>query len=187
MKRILHGIERTASWKKVILFLIGTAVFAICIMTQFFGLIEVNAEATMDSETYYTADAFYQNLETQGPAGRHGYIMLHLLDYGFMVFFTLLFIYTIYLLVRKVTKSDSLRYLALIPLVTGVSDLLENLCVDISIGVYPDRISVLGSMAGYFTAVKMYSLYIVFALLLVLAVMVLVRSIIRKNAPSKSM
>ena len=177
LKKILGGVEKTASWKKVILFLIGTAVFATCIMTQFFGLIELNAEATMDSEMYYTADTFYQNLEVQGPEGRHGYIMLHLLDYGFMVFFTLLFIYTIYLLVHKVTKSESLKYLALIPLITGLSDLLENLCADISIGVYPDRILILGSLAGYFTAVKMYVLYFVFALLLVLAVMALIKGI----------
>jgi len=187
MKKLLRGLEKTASWRKVLLFLVGTAVFATCIMTQFFGLIEVNAKATMDSETYYTADTFYQNLEVQGPAGRRGYIMIHLLDYCFMVFFTLLFIYTIYLLVRKAGKSESLGYLALIPLVTGVSDLLENLCADISIGVYPDRIPILGSLAGYFTAVKMYVLYLVFALILVLAVMALVRLIIRKNAPAKSM
>jgi len=184
LKKILRGIERTASWKKVLLFLIGTAVFAMCIMTQFFGLIEVNAEATMDSETYYTAETFYQNLEIQGPEGRRGYIMIHLLDYCFMVFFTLLFIYTIYLLVRKIGKSESLGYLALIPLVTGVSDLLENLCADISIGVYPDRIPILGRLAGYFTAVKMYVLYLVFALIFVLAVIALFKAIAGKRAPA---
>lgn len=184
MKKILRGLEKTASWKKVIVFLIGTAVFATGIMTQFFGLIELNTDAVMDSEIYYTSDVFYQNLELQGAAGRQGYILLHLLDYCFMVFLALLLIYTIYQLLCKVTKSESLKVLALIPLVSGVSDLLENLCIDISIGVYPDRIPVPGSLAGYFTAVKMYTLYIVFTLIVVLAVMALIKRISGgKNAP----
>jgi hypothetical protein len=184
LKKVLRGLEKTASWKRVIVFLIGTAVFATGIVTQFFGLIEMNADAVMDSETYYTSTVFYQNLELQGAAGRQGYIMLHLLDYCFMVFLALFLIYTIYRLLRKVTKSESLKVLALIPLVSGMSDLLENLCIDISIGVYPKRIPVLGSLAGYFTAVKMYTLYIVFTLIVVLPVTALIKKISgRKNTP----
>lgn len=152
----------------MLVLLCTAAMLATCIMTLFFGRIELNPGASMDSLNFYSADVFYQNLEIQGTQGRAGYLQLHAIDYLFITQFYLLFSLLIANLLRKVNASKKIAFLCLVPLFAALMDLLENIFIDISILLYPQKIGFMGSAAGFFTLLKISSLYISFTLILVL-------------------
>ncbi|HEX3048030.1 MAG TPA: hypothetical protein VHY08_24975 [Bacillota bacterium] len=184
--KLLQSVEKHASWKKVIILFLGGILLATCFISMFFGLLKMDPKATMDSNGYYDSVKFYQLLEQQGPDGRQSYLILHLIDYLFIIVYTLLLISILYLLLRKVTKSNQLKYLSFIPWLIALSDLVENLSVDISILIYPRKITFLASISGYFTVAKMMILYVSLALILILLVMAAVQSIKTRVGKSRT-
>lgn len=182
LRNLVSLIDKKASWKKTGILFLLVIMLAAAIITQFFGVITLNPNAAMDSLTFYSSNTFYENVAVQGPAGRQGYLYLHVIDYFFMVFLGLFLISLLYMLVKKVTHSAKLRSLALLPLLSFACDFCENLCIDISLIVYPNKIPVLGSLSGYCTAGKMYTLYIVFSLILILFLLVFIKALKQRNS-----
>ena len=172
---IIHTIDKKANGKNMLILLCTSAVLATCIMTMFFGRIELKPEAAMDSLNFYSADVFFHNLDIQGAQGRSGYLQLHAIDYLFITQFYLLFALLIAHLLRKVKAPENIAFLCLIPMVAAVMDLLENIFIDISILIYPQKILAMGTASGYFTLLKMSLLYISFALIFVLLLIRLVK------------
>jgi len=178
--KILYFIREKVSWKCVLFLLLTSAVLSTFIMTMFFGQLHLNPDAVMDSLSYYNSDMFFSNLATQGHSGRISYLYLHVIDYLFITQFYTFFVFLIYMLSRRFINSrKNIEYLCMVPLIPALMDLLENISIDTSIFLYPEKIPVLGTISGIFTFVKMYSIYVVFIILMVLLCMQVVSSVLR--------
>ena len=175
--KLIHFINNKASWKLVLILFLTSAILGTCIITMFFGLIELNSEATMDSLTFYSAKIFYKNLDIQGESGRRNYLLLHILDYLFITQFYFLFANLLALLARKISQSGKLNALCLLPFLAAIMDLLENISVDISILIYPDKFAIFGNLSGFFTLIKMCSIYAIFIILIVFLIIMLIKRI----------
>ncbi len=164
----LHQTAKKLTFKTLIIFLISTSLLALLIITAFFGAAKIVSEASMDSDMGYTSEEFYNNLEIQDESGRKGYLLIHLADYIFITQFYVLLMISIFMLMRNTKISDKWFYLGLMPLVSGVFDLLENITIDISILIYPERILFLGRIAPVFTNIKFIVLYACFIIIVLL-------------------
>lgn len=171
MEKLVRALEKHSTWKRVLFLFIVSMVFATMIITMFFGRIQLDANATMDSLTSYTSEVFHNNLELQGDAGRAGYLRLHVIDYLFMSVFYLWLAMTMQLLINKVFATGKVRYLALIPFIALLCDFGENVMIDVSILMFPAQSQVMGAFAGYFTATKMMviNITLIFIVALVIA------------------
>ena len=133
--------------------LTGTLLFGAVVITNAFGRLSVNPEASWDAAWYYTADTFYSFMDEQGVQGRRDYLILHLFDYLFLISYTTLFIQLIRRLVPKPTARR--RRLILLPLAAGTLDLVEGIIIDLSILRFPAESPVVGTIAGIVTLLKM--------------------------------
>lgn len=174
---LILKLNSKATWTRVVILFFTSAVLGTLIITMFFGRIELNPDATMDPLTFYTSETFFNNLDRQGETGRRSYLLLHLFDYIFITQFYLMFSYLIGVLMSAVTVSRTLSYLSLIPLFAATMDLLENLFIDISILLYPTKITALGSASGVFTFLKVSSLYVTFTVIICFLVFMLLRRV----------
>ncbi|MCK8058216.1 MULTISPECIES: hypothetical protein [unclassified Fusibacter] len=184
MEKLVQALEKHSTWKRALFLFIVSMLFATLIITMFFGRIQLDANATMDSLTSYTSEVFHNSLELQGEAGRTGYLQLHIIDYLFMSVFYLCMAMTLQLLIKKVFTTDKVRYLALIPFIALLCDFGENVMIDVSIWMFPRQSQLMGVLAGYFTATKMMVINIT---LVVIAALVIARvwSGIFKGAKSR--
>lgn len=178
-KRLLNTIDSLATGKKVLLFFALAVIFATCIITMFFGHITLDPTATMDSSDYYTSAVFYGNLDTLGQEGRRAYLMLHVFDYLFMASLAGFLTFSMHLLIKSMTQTPRVYYLTLVPMVYLVFDFLENICIDLSILLYPSRFVPLGVLAGFMTTLKMMVLNMCFVLVSMLALMAFVALFVR--------
>lgn len=144
---------------------------------MFFGLLKLDTNATLDSLNFYNSNTFFNYLDIQGDAGRKSYLILHLIDYLFITQFYLFLSLSISKLIQKSDIKSSLTLLSLLPMLSGLMDFVENLLIDFSILYFPKKLIVLGDIAGFATALKMYSLYVVFTLLLVLSIVSLINAV----------
>jgi hypothetical protein len=161
-------------------FLMGTVVFATLVITRVFGAIELLPEAAVDSQMSYTSDVFYKYLEIQGSAGRAGYLRLHLIDYLFITQFYTALTISITLLLKKINVKKQIYYIALVPLVGGILDIFENVVVDSSILIYPNKMLFLGNILPYFTFLKFVIIYISFVLISLLVLFMTGKAIAKK-------
>lgn len=171
---VLAWVRRNAGWKWVLVLGVVSGFLATFIITMLFGQLSLDSDATLDPLHYYNAATFYEYLDLQGSEGRSNYLLLHGFDYLFIPSYVLFLSFSIALLVKRAGLDGGYHYLALLPFVSGISDFFENLLIDVSIVIYPSRFVILAHLAGVFTAIKMFSLYITFLLLLVLAFVALV-------------
>jgi len=167
--KIFYDMIKSATIKKVLLLCMSSFFLATAIITKFFGLIELASSATMDSEMFYTSQTFYLNLKQLGETGRNSYLLLHLIDYLFITQFYLLLCFSIILLL-KIEKFKKVIFLAFVPFGAALFDLLENLAIDYSIIIYPNKFSLIGNLSGYFTYAKFIFIYFAFTVILLLLI-----------------
>ncbi len=152
---MLRLIKKNTTRLKILMLFILSILFGALIISQAFGRIEIKSDATMDGETYYNGETFFNNLHDQGENGRQAYLYLHLIDYCFIFsFYSFLSVLT-FLFIDKTHISSKIQSVALIPIFAGLFDLLENFCIDISIFAYPRKINILADISGYLTFTKM--------------------------------
>ena len=175
--KLINHINKKASWKHVLLFLITSAILGTLIITMFFGRIDLKPEASMDSLNFYNSDVFFGNLDYQGETGRHAYLQLHLIDYLFITQFYLLFVFILSFLLRRIGSKDKTFYLCLIPIAAALFDLLENISIDFSILQYPLKHIFIGNIAGVFTFLKMALIYVTFVVIVFLLFALLIKTI----------
>lgn len=169
---MIQHITRKATWKRVFVLFCTSTILGLCIVTMFFGQIKLNADATMDSLTFYTNTTFFQNIELQGEEGRRAYLYLHLIDYLFITQFYSLLAFLTSILLKESAKFKRITFICLIPFLSAIMDLFENIFIDISILLYPNKIILLGQFSGFFTLIKMISIYISFAIIVSLFIVI---------------
>ncbi len=164
----INLLEKSATRKTALILLATTAVSASCLITGFYGLLNLDPGATLDPLSCYGREIFYSFLDIQGEAGRQSYLLLHLVDYLFITQFYPLLTIAVYKAAGKTGRSRIVSFLVWLPLVSAAADLMENILIDVAILLYPGRIEVMGTLSGLSTSCKMYTIYAVFLTIAVL-------------------
>jgi hypothetical protein len=115
----------------------------------------------LDLQFYYTADEAYDLLARFDAHDLQKYLLIELtLDMLYPVIYSLLFSFVLYLLYKNAK-------MAILPFVTAVFDVLENIGIVLLIRNLPSRLDFLASVTAVFTFLKWVTFIIVMALILV--------------------
>lgn len=110
----------------------------------------------LDMQISYTPEEVYHLFTVLGTAGRQAYRTLHLMpDTLFPISYALTFAFLAsWFLVRLLPLDHPLQWLSLIPLISGMADIFENLSLVICSLMYPSRIDWLARVASLLTKIK---------------------------------
>ena len=133
----------------------------------------------------YTPEEAYQLFTALGTAGRQAYLILHLVpDTLFPIGYALVFAFiSAWFLVRLLPLDHRLQWLSMIPLISGLADVLENLSLVICGLAYPSRIDWLVQVAPLLTKIKFGLLPIGLVFLIIIVVMWFIRKRPASNVP----
>jgi len=111
-----------------------------------------------DMSFYYSADDLYGMAESYGEAGRLAYVHARI---TFDVVFPLVYLFFLgtslsWTLARLLPEGNRGRMLNLLPLFGWLFDLLENLSTSIVMLNFPERVSLIASLASVFTMLKWF-------------------------------
>jgi hypothetical protein len=191
LKKLLTFIQYKTSWLMILVLLVaaglltfimnGTALpFSTPTIEEHSGGIPI-----LDMRMSYTTEEVYQLFSALGIAGRQAYRTLHLVpDILFPISYALLFAFTVaWFLVRLLPLDHPLQWLILIPLISGLADILENLSLVVSGLAYPNRIDWLAQVASLLTKIKFGLMPIGLVFLITIVVMWFVRKRPASNVP----
>jgi hypothetical protein len=178
LKKILTFIQDKTSWK-AILGLIAASVLLMFLMNgtnlsfsnptieKFSGGLP-----TLDLRSSFTPEDAYQLFTALGNEGRLAYRLFHLIpDTLFPISYSLTFAFiSAWFLVRLLPLDHSLQWLSLIPLISGLADVFENLCLVFASLAYPGRIDWLVQGAFLMNRVKFGLLPIGLGFLIIIVV-----------------
>ncbi|GAB2588507.1 hypothetical protein [Spirosoma areae] len=174
MNKVYSVIERTA--KKPFIFIFIGALILVNILMNTPGLPTSTPSMQKISPTFtpfdlqaegYTAESFTTDLTTLGAEGRDIYRNFMLCDIFFPAVYAFTFSSLIFLVFRS--RKNGLRWLFLIPLLTGFFDYVENAFIAISFAAYPSPGSLSVTVASMATQTKMvFNALLILALLLTL-------------------
>lgn len=174
MNKIYSLIERTS--KKPFIFSLLGLLIVFNILMNAPGLPTSTPSMQKISPTFipfdlqakgYNVESFTSDLNKLGREGRSIYKNFMLCDMLFPVIYALTFASLIFLVFRN--KKNWLKFLFLIPLLTGLSDYIENIFIAISFSGYPSSNHIAIALASLATQTKMFfNLLLILALLLTL-------------------
>ncbi len=132
---------------------------------------------TLDMRSSFTPNDAYELFTTLGKEGRIAYRIFHLVpDTLFPIGYSLTFAFiSAWFLVRLLPRDHYLQWLSLIPLISGLADLLENLSLVSASLAYPSRIDWLVHGAFLMNRVKFGLLPIGLVFLIVIMVIWFIR------------
>jgi hypothetical protein len=143
---MLHFIQKTASWKSVLIL----AGIMLCFYFLFFpGFLPKGEGAVLlDSELGYRANDAYEVIGNYSDSMRRTYILNEVtLDLVFPFVYSFLFAFAIWLLYRR-------PKLSLFPFLAMGADLLENTGLVILMAFWPDKILWLAGTTSFISALK---------------------------------
>ena len=131
----------------------------------------------LDMRSSFTPDDAYELFTALGNEGRQAYRFFHLVpDTLFPIGYSLTFCFiSAWFLVRLLSRDHYLQLLCLLPLVSGLADILENLSLVFASLAYPDRIDWLVHGAFLMNRLKFGLLPIGLVLLIIIVVIWLIR------------
>jgi hypothetical protein len=148
LKKILTNIQEKTRWQPILgllaisgllMFLMnGTNLpFSDPTIEKFSGGLPI-----LDMRSSFTPEDAYQLFTALGNEGRLAYRIFHLVpDTLFPISYALAFAFiSSWFLVRLLPLDHTLQWLSLIPLISGLADILENLSLVIASLAYPGRI-----------------------------------------------
>jgi len=162
LRRLLTRIQRRASWP-VILGLLSAAGVLTLIMNGTdlpFSTPTIEDHSgglrILDMRFSYGPEEANRLFEALGTEGRRAYLMLHLMpDMLFPISYALAFACTsAWFLVRLLPLDHPLQWLSLMPLISGVADIFENLSLAVANSSYPSRVDWLTHIASALTKIK---------------------------------
>ena len=132
---------------------------------------------TLDLRPSFTPDDAYELFTALGNEGRQAYRFFHLVpDTLFPIGYSLTFAFlSSWFLVRLLPWDHRLHWLSLIPLVSGLADILENLCLVFGGLAYPGRMDWLVRGAFLLNRIKFGLLPIGLVLLIVIVAIWFIR------------
>jgi hypothetical protein len=183
LRKILTFIQEKTSWL-AILGLIAATILMLFLMNgtnlpfsnptieEYAGGLTI-----LDTRSDFTPDDAYELFTALGVQGRRAYLALHLVpDTLFPIGYALAFAFiSAWFLVRLLPLDHRLQWLSMIPLISGLADVLENLSLVICNLVYPSRIDWLVRFAHLLTKVKFGLLPIGLVFLIIIVVVWFIR------------
>lgn len=172
MKTILETLKKFASGKTVlILFLLTMSIYAIMLVVTI-PMVKSYAPdmALFDlSPTGYSYEHATSLLEELGSEGRQIYLTRQLpLDFIYPGLFAASYTLLLLWLFRKgFNENAKIFYLALTPVLGGLFDYLENICIIVMLNTFPSTSVTLVSISSAFTLLKGIFTTIFFILLFV--------------------
>ena len=191
LKKILTFIQYKTSWLKI-LFLLAASILMMFIMNgtklPFSNptIVEHSRGLTiLDLRESFSPDDAYELFTELGTAGRQAYLILHLVpDMIFPISYALTFAFiSAWLLVRLLPLDHRLQWLSMIPLISGLADVLENISLVICNLAYPGRIDWLVQFAHLITKVKFGLLPIGLVFLIIIVVVWFIQKRPARNVP----
>jgi hypothetical protein len=183
LKKILTFIQEKTSWLAILgllaasillLFLInGTNLpFSEPTIEKFSGGLPI-----LDTRSSFTPEDAYQLFTALGNEGRLAYRFFHLVpDTLFPISYALAFAFICaWFLVRLLPLDHTLQWLSLIPLISGLADIFENLSLVFASLTYPDRIDWLVQVAFLLNRIKFGLLPIGLVFLIIIVVIWFIR------------
>lgn len=151
-------LEWLASWR---VWIASAALFAPFAFVFFaspaaFSIPEVEAacgQAPPDMRFYSSGDDIASFLDACGPAGRNAYQNMQLADLVYPAIVGLFLASSLALATERLSARNSLRWVAVVPLVAGMFDYLENAFAWFAITSYPEAI-VTNEVLGFASAAK---------------------------------
>jgi hypothetical protein len=123
---------------------------------------------SLDGMVFYTPERAFSAIASYGEAGRTQVLWVHVADFLIILVYTSLFCLSIsWLLQRGFEPTSKMRRLNVLPLLGGLFDVLENLCVMTLILVYPAQPVALAWLSTAFTTSKYSSTVLILVPLLI--------------------
>ena len=141
----------------------------------------------LDLRDSFSPDDAYELFSELGAVGRQAYLTLHLIpDMIFPIGYALTFAFiSAWFLVRLLPLDHRLQWLSMIPLISGLADVIENLSLVICNLAYPGRIDWLVRFAHLLTKVKFGLLPIGLIFLILIVVVWFTQKRPASNVPGK--
>jgi hypothetical protein len=139
----------------------------------------------LDLRSDFTPDDAYDLFTALGTEGRRAYLVLHLVpDTLFPIGYALVFAFiSAWFMVRLFPLNHRLQWLSMIPLISGLADVLENISLVIANLAYPNRIDWLVTAAHLLTKVKFGLLPIGLVFLTIIIAIWFIRKRPESNVP----
>jgi hypothetical protein len=183
LKKILTFIQEKTSWLTILgllassgllLFLInGTNLpFSEPTIEKFSGGLPI-----LDTRSSFTPEDAYQLFTALGNEGRLAYRLFHIVpDTLFPISYSLAFAFiSSWFLIRLLPLDHNLQWLSLIPLISGLADVLENLSLVFASLAYPGRFDSLVRVAFLMKRIKFGLLPIGLVFLIIIVVIWFIR------------
>lgn len=194
LKKLLTWIQKSTSWLTILGLIAGSALmmylmnwtnlpFSTPTIQEYSGGVTI-----LDLRTDFSPDDAYELFSALGTEGRRAYLALHLFpDTLFPIGYSLAFAFmSAWFLVRLLPLNHRLQWLSMIPLISGLCDVLENLSLVVANLVYPGRIDWLVRVAHLLNKVKFGLLPIGLVFLIIIVVMWFIRKKPARNLPKPS-
>jgi hypothetical protein len=123
---------------------------------------------SLDGMVFYTPEQAFSAIASYGDTGRVQMIWIHIADFVLLVLYTSMFCLLISWLFQRGFKPESkMRKLNGLPILGGLFDIMENICVMTMILVYPTRSVAVAWLSTVFTTSKYIMSIPIFLLLLI--------------------
>jgi hypothetical protein len=109
----------------------------------------------LDFNTSYNASDAYSALSNYGSVGRVWHIVIDLVDFLYITSYVLFFgMFMAYIIAKAGYAQSKLRFVVIFPLLLGLVDILENVCILAVLILYPMHLIAVADSAGMLTQVK---------------------------------
>jgi hypothetical protein len=191
LKKILKFIQEQTSWLAILALIAGAGLmmylmnwtnlpFSSPTIQEYSGGITI-----LDLRSNFSPHDAYELFSALGTEGRRAYLALHIIpDTLFPIGYALAFAFmSAWFLVRLAPLDHRLQWLSMIPLISGLADVIENLSLVICNLAYPQRIDWLVRIAHLLTKVKFGLLPIGLVFLIIIVVIWFIRKRPASNVP----
>lgn len=157
---VYEKIKNISTRKGIFVFFLLFIIFFITINGKPYGVAKLkehtNGVGILDLERSYSAEYAYKVFKLQGDVGRQFYKKLLIsLDFIFPLTYMLFWATLITFVLRKwLPHNHMLQKLSLIPLIAGLADYLENICILIMLHNYPKELYNIAATANVMTILK---------------------------------
>lgn len=191
LKKILTFIQTRTSWRAILLLLAATILVNILMngtrlpfsnptIVEHSGGVPI-----LDMRLSFSPDDAYELFTALGREGRRAYLFLHLVpDMLFPIGYALVFAFiSAWFLVRLFPTDHLLQWLSMIPLISGLADMMENASLVICNLAYPGRMDWLVRLAYVLNKLKFGLLPVGLVFLIILVAMWFIRKRPAGNVP----
>lgn len=159
MKKAVRFVEKLATLENLILFTGLNILFSYLVNRSQWGADAIKNMSgglvILDLQMFYTPSHAYAFLDQLGVVGRAAYLRMLGLDFLFIigyVLFNSIFIFLAFKLICN--KTNVMHSLCLLPVFTGILDIIENFVIIAMLQRFPEQIYTAARVAGCLTTIK---------------------------------